>query len=178
MVYGLRKGAGYNYAGVVGECQMPFECIDLFAFWFCSHSAVLFGKFVAPDAMVIEKNAVERKSQRLQCPFPYSRLQLAFPYCDAMPSHRGKLALVFYVTITVAFNLRFPEFSVALWNHIISASFVSMPEAAVHEDARPVFAKHDVRMTRETWMVQPIAKPSAEQEFPYHDFWFGVLTTY
>ena len=80
MVYGLRKGAGYNYAGVVGECQMPFECIDLFAFWFCSHSAVLFGKFVAPDAMVIEKNAVERKSQRLQCPFPDSRLQLAFPY--------------------------------------------------------------------------------------------------
>ena len=178
MVYGLRKGAGYNYAGVVGECQMPFECIDLFAFWFCSHSAVLFGKFVAPDAMVIEKNAVERKSQRLQSPFPDSRLQLAFPYCDAMPSHRGKLALVFYVTITVAFNLRFPEFSVALWNHIISASFVSMPEATVHEDARPVFAKHDVRMTRETWMVQPIAKPTAEQEFPYHDFWFGVLTTY
>lgn len=25
MVYGLRKGAGYNYAGVVGECQMSFE---------------------------------------------------------------------------------------------------------------------------------------------------------
>ena len=115
MVYGLRKGAGYNHAGVVGECQMPFECIDLFAFWFCSHSAVLFGKFVAPDAMVIEKNAVERKSQSLQSPFPDSRLQLAFPYCDAMPSHRGKLALVFYVTITVAFNLRFPEFSVALF---------------------------------------------------------------
>lgn len=131
---------------------MPFCCLGLFAFWFRSQSAVLFGKCVVPDAMVIEKNAVERKSQRLQSPFLDSRLQLAFPYCDAMPFHRGKLALVFYVTITVAFYLSFPEFSVAFWNHIISASFVSMPEASVHEDARPVFAKHDVRMTGETWV--------------------------
>lgn len=160
------------------ECLMPFCYLDLFAFWFRCHSVILFWKFVVPDAMVIEKNAVERKSQRLQSPFPDSRLQLAFPYCDAMPSHRGKLALVFYVTITVAFYLSFPEFSVAFWNHIISASFMSMPEASVHEDARPVFAKHDVRMTGETWMVQPIAKPSAEQEFPYHDFRFGVLSPY
>lgn len=162
MVYGLRKGVGYNYAGVVEECRMPFESIDLFAFWFRCHFVILFWKFVTLDAMVIEKNAVERKSQRFQSSFPDSGFQLTFPYCDAMPSHRGKFALVFYVSITVAFNLRFPESGVALWNYIILASFVSMPEATVHEDACPIFAKHDVRMTGEAWMVQPIAKPSAE----------------
>ncbi len=157
---------------------MFFKLSNLFAFRLRCHSVIIFWKCVTPDAMVVEKDAIERKSQRLQSLFPDSRLQLAFPDCDAMPSHRGKFALVFYVTITVALNLCFPEFSIALWNHIILASFVPMPETAIHEDACPVFAKHYVRMTWETWMVQPIAKPSAEQEFPHHDFRFGVLSPY
>ena len=95
-----------------------------------------------------------------------------------MPSHSGKLVLLLNVAGPVAFNLRFPELRVRLWQHVVSAPLVSMPEASVDEDARAVFAHYDIRMTGQTRMVQPIAEATAEQEFSDRDFRFGVFSPY
>ena len=95
-----------------------------------------------------------------------------------MPSHSGKLVLLLNVAGPVAFNLRFPELRVCLWQHVVSAPLVSMPEASVDEDARAVFAHYDIRMTGQTRMVQPIAEATAEQEFPDRDLRFGVFSPY
>ena len=128
--------------------------------------------------MVLKIDTVEGIGQRLQGVVPYGRFQLALPHCDAMPAHGGKLVLLFYVACAVALYLGSPELRVALWDHIVSAAFMPMPEATVDEDDSAVFAQHDVGTTGQTRVVQPIAEPSAEQEPPHQLLRFGVLPSY
>ena len=103
---------------------------------------------------------------------------MAFPHCDAMPAHCGKLVLLIYIASAVTFYLGSPELRVALRYRIVFAAFMPVPEATVDEDDSPVFAQDNVRMTRQTWVVQPIAEPSAEQESPHQQLRLGVLPPY
>ena len=48
------------------------------------------------------------------------------------------------------------------------ASFVSVPEASIHEDARMVFAQYDVWVSRQPRVIHPVPEPPAPQEFPHH----------
>jgi len=45
-----------------------------------------------------------------------------------MPTHCGKLVLLFFVTNAVAFNLFSPECRVAFWHNKIFAAFMTMPK--------------------------------------------------
>ena len=56
--------------------------------------------------------------------------------------------------------------------------FYTMPETAVHKDDRAVFTQYQIRMTRQTWMVEPIAEAPTEKEFPHQYFRLGILSTY
>ena len=56
--------------------------------------------------------------------------------------------------------------------------FYTMTETAVHKDDRAVFTQYLIRMTGQTWMVEPIAEASAEKEFPHQYFRLGILSTY
>ena len=129
-------------------------------------------------AMVLQKDAMEGQCQRLQGLLPHSRFQLALPNGDAMPTHGSKLALLFDVALPVALNLVFPERGIGLGDNKISASWMPMPKASVDKDDRTIFAQHDVRMPGQPRMIEPIAKPSAKQEFPHHHLWFGVPPMY
>ena len=95
-----------------------------------------------------------------------------------MPAHCGELVLLVLLTGAVALYLGSPELRVALRYRIVFAAFMPVPEATVDEDDSPVFAQDNVRMTRQTWVVQPIAEPSAEQELPYQYLRLGVLPSY
>ena len=95
-----------------------------------------------------------------------------------MPAHCGKFVLLFFVTSAVTFYLGCPELRVALWNHIVFAAFMSMPKATIDENDSAVFAQDNVGMTWQTWVVEPIAKPSAEQESPHQYLRFSVLPSY
>ena len=53
-----------------------------------------------------------------------------------------------------------------------------MPEASVDEDARTVFAHYDIRPSGQTWMVQPVAETTAEQELPDRNLRLGVFSPY
>ena len=50
-----------------------------------------------------------------------------------------------------------------------------MPEAAIHEDASAIFPHHNVRMPRQSGMIQPIAEPMPPQPFAHNDLRLGVL---
>lgn len=52
---------------------------------------------------------------------------------------------------------------------------VSMPEAPVHEDARPVFPHHDVGLSWQSRMIQPVPEAMSPQPFAHHHFRFRVL---
>ena len=52
---------------------------------------------------------------------------------------------------------------------------VSMPEAAVHENTSPVLPHHDVRLSWQSWMIQPIAEPMSPQPFAHHHFRLRIL---
>ena len=95
-----------------------------------------------------------------------------------MSAHCGKLVLLFFITSAVSFYLGSPKLRVAFWYHIVFAAFMSMPKATVDENDRAVFAQDNVGMTRQTWVVQSITEPSAEQESPHLYLGFGVLPSY
>lgn len=52
---------------------------------------------------------------------------------------------------------------------------VPVPETAVDEDARAVFAQHHVGPARQPRMVQPVAEPVSPQIAPHHQLGLGVL---
>ena len=52
---------------------------------------------------------------------------------------------------------------------------MSMPEAPIHKDARPVFPQHQVRMPRQSFMVQPISESSLPQATSHNHLRLRVL---
>jgi hypothetical protein len=55
---------------------------------------------------------------------------------------------------------------------------MSMPETAVHEDARPVPTQHDVRLAGQSWVVQSVAEAQTEEELPHNHLRLRVLAFY
>jgi hypothetical protein len=52
---------------------------------------------------------------------------------------------------------------------------MSVPETAVHEDARPVPTQHDVRLAGQSWVVQSVAEAVRPQVTPDHHFRLRIL---
>lgn len=52
---------------------------------------------------------------------------------------------------------------------------VSVTETAIHEDTRPILPKHQVRMSRQPLMVQPIPESPTPQPFTHNHFRLRVL---
>ncbi len=129
---------------------------------------------------------VQRERNRLQRFFTFRRLQFALPHRNAMPAHLCQLALLLFVPLLVPSNLRHPELMVRLRNlatfrtlndffrltSYIIHQVVSMPKATIHKDARPVFPQHQVRMPRQPFVVQPIAKAPTPQATSHNQLRF------
>ena len=50
-----------------------------------------------------------------------------------------------------------------------------MPEAPIHEDASPIFPQHQVRMARQSPMVQPISESPTPQPPTHNHFRLRIL---
>ena len=53
-----------------------------------------------------------------------------------------------------------------------------MPETPIDKDDRTILAQHYIRMARQTWVIEPIAEPSAEEELPHHYLRLGIPPAY
>ena len=101
-------------------------------------------------------------------------LRLGGRLADIFLLTAGKLLLFSSVTFLVACHLLYPEVGVGLGDDIVTASFVSMPETAVHENASPVLAQYDVRMSRQPRTVHPVTESAPPQIFPDNHLRLGV----
>ena len=143
--------------------------------------------------VVGEENAIEGEFQSLQCLLAHGRTQLAFPNSNAMPPHLGQSSLFLDVALLVSQHLLLPKFAVRmrqteasgiLEHHLAPTrliahhlGIVSMPEAAIHKDARAIFAQHQVGMARQTGRIESVAKSSTPQPSPDDEFRLRVATT-
>ena len=84
-----------------------------------------------------------------------------------MPTHSCELVLFLFVTFLIPFNFLLPKIDVSLRQAEVFAILMTMPKTAVHKDDRAVFTQHQIWVTGQTWMVEPIAETSAEKEFPH-----------
>ncbi len=85
-------------------------------------------------------------------------LELAFPNDNDRPAFGLQLAPDFLVTLLVSGHFCRPEVGVGLGNRVELAGFVTMPEAAVNEDDRAIFRKHNIWRTREAPVIHPVAE--------------------
>ena len=90
--------------------------------------------------------------------FKVRPLQLTLPDDDDAPAFRLQLSPYLLIPLLVPGNLSHPELCVGFRNRIILTVFVAMPEAAMHEDNRPIFGQDDIRTSRKPFVVYPVAK--------------------
>lgn len=116
--------------------------------------------------------------QRVERVLTYGWLELAFPHGDAVPLHPPKLEQYFLVALTVTTDFLLPEVRVRLGYDEVTATFMPVPEASVHEDYRAVARQHEVRTSGQACIVEPVAKATAEEEMPYKHLRSGVASAY
>lgn len=88
----------------------------------------------------------------------YGFLQLTLPDNNDIPALCLQLAPDFLIAFLVPRYLGHPELRVGFWDRIKLTVFVAMPEAAMHEDNRPIFGQDDIRTSRKPFVVYPVAK--------------------
>jgi len=54
---------------------------------------------------------------------------------------------------------------------------VSVPEASIHKDARPVLSQHNVGLPRQSLMIQPIPIPMSPQPTAHHHLRLRVFAS-
>ena len=93
--------------------------------------------------------------------FQNSFLQLALPDDDDVPAFGFQLAPDFLVTLLVARDLGCPEGGVGLWNGVLAATLVTVPETAVHEYNSTVFWKDNIRFSWEALFIYQVTETIA-----------------
>ena len=127
--------------------------------------------------MIFQEDMVQRKGKRLQRLLPDSRFQFAFPYHDSMPSHFSQPVQHLMVPLLIPPDFILPELGIRFRNHVILASLMSMPEAAIHQNTGAIFPQHNIRFSRQTWMIEPIPESPSPQELPDKNLRFGILAS-
>lgn len=106
--------------------------------------------------------------KKLKTRVPAGRLQLTFPYDQHVPAQSLKTGDIIRITLLIPTDFFRPKLRIGFRQSRIAAKRMAMPEAAVDENHRVVFSKHNVRPSRKVAPMQRIAKPAAVQE-PAHN---------
>lgn len=76
--------------------------------------------------------------------------RLKEPCQNQIPAQRTKYVIVPLVALTIALYFVLPELRIGFGQYILLTTFVSMPETAVDEYSRSIFAHDYIRFTRNT----------------------------
>lgn len=123
---------------------------------------------------VLQEDMVQCKGKALQGLFAVPGLELALPHLDDVPTHAAQLEAFGKVALAVALNLGLPEVGAGLGKDGVAAAFMTMPEAAVHEDDGAVLAEHDVGRAGQAADVDAEAEPPGKQVLAHQDLGLGV----
>lgn len=136
---------------------------------------VFFLYFVGSYPVVAEIYSAELIEERFQGLPATVWFQFAFPNGDAVPTRIHEFPQHFPVAFPITFHLAFPELRVRLRYGIIPAPLVTMPEAAVDENAGPVFSQHYIWLTRKIPAVQAVTVTVAPEVFAHQHFRLCIL---
>ena len=139
------------------------------------HCRFFFRQFISSDMMIFQEDMVQRKGKRLQRLLPDSWFQFTFPDDDGMPSHFCQPMQYLMVPLPVSPDLILPELGIRFRHHIILAPFMSMPEASIHQNAGTILSEHNIRFSRQPWMIEPISESPSPQKLPDKNLRFGIL---
>lgn len=103
------------------------------------------------------------------------RPQTAFPdSCDA-PTPCQQLFFRSQVPLDVPGKFRTPEITVCVWDRGEATMGMPMPEAAMHENDRRIFAKHEIGFAREILSMQAETEPASVECATHSNFRLGIL---
>ena len=139
------------------------------------HYRFFFRQFISPDMMIFQEDMVQGKGQRLQGFLPDSRFQFTFPDDDGMPSHLCQPMQHLMVPFPVSPDFIHPEPGVRFRYHIIFTPLMSVPEASIHQNTGTILPQHNIRFSRQPWMIEPISESPSPQELPDKNLRFGIL---
>ena len=110
---------------------------------------------------------VKCESKRFKRIVSFVGFQLTLPYNDYMPSHLCQLPLLFLVTLFVTHDFLLPKVGIRLRKSEVLTAIMSVPKAAVDKHTRAVLAQHDIGMTGQTGIVQPVSESLSPQIFAH-----------
>ena len=139
------------------------------------HCRFFFRQFISSDMMIFQEDMVQGKGQGFQGLLPDSRFQFTFPDDDGMPSHLCQPMQHLMVPLPVSPDFLHPEPGIRFRNHVILASLMSMPEASIHQNTGTILPEHNIRFSRQPWMIEPISESPSPQELPDKNLRFGIL---
>ena len=102
------------------------------------------------------------------------RSDLAFPHRQHPPARSTQPAPVPGVALDVPLQLGFPVRVIGPRPPVASSTSMLMPEAAVHEDDRPVPGQHEIRRSGKISPVEPEPVAKSVDQPPYGDLGRGV----
>ncbi len=120
---------------------------------------------------------IERSHDLVHGTFDHRPFELALPDGQAVPSHGLELGLVQLVALLVASHLGLPELGIRLRMGIGAAAVMSVPEAAVYENAGPVLRQHYVRRARKAFYVDSEAETGRVQGLAHLQLRGSVLAS-
>ena len=94
-----------------------------------------------------------------------------------MPTHITKFDSTIQITLAIPFYLCFPKIGIAFRQDIVTASFMTMPKASVHEDASAVFFQHNIWRTRQTLHINAKTEAMCEKKFPHNNLRLRILAS-
>ena len=95
-----------------------------------------------------------------------------------MPAKVTEVYAALEVALLVAVYFDLPKWCIGFGEDEISASRVSMPEAAVDEDGGAVFWQNYVGRTGKSFYVEPVAETTGKEVFAHNELRFGILAFY
>ena len=145
----------------------------------CSHAAFFLLKRVEESSpLILQRDEVESAQQAIERDLSLLRLELTLPYLDGVPPHCLQAQACRMVALAIVFNLIRPIVHIGLRQAIHTASFMSMPEASVDEDAGVQTGDDDVGSARKRTSMYAVAKTMAEQEPAHNHLWPSVSRLY
>lgn len=101
--------------------------------------------------------------------------QGTFPDNSHPPAKSAEHFCMADVAVDIPLEFLSPELLVGSGRGRVTATFMSVPEAAVDEYHRPVLREHKVRGTGQRSHMKSISKSSCEKKGTKHSFWPSVL---
>ena len=139
------------------------------------HCRFFFRQFIPPDMMIFQEDMAEvkaRDSRVFSLTAGFSSHSQMTMVCHPISANRCSTSS-FRSRFLLIFSIQNPVFDFE--RPPILATFMSMPEASIHQNAGAILPQYNIRFPRQPWMIESIPESPSPQELPDKNLRFGIL---